>query len=479
MSKFKTIASALFLAITINVYGQNIGLFSFQRTYDESWTWRTSFSGFHVTRTNVFVLEQLKNDSNNFTLLLHVYNKDGSLLFNTEPSISGHTLAEGNQSTWLYGNDNYVLIYAQHLTENRNIDSSAIIFYTDNGNISYDIRTPYIRSSVPYLSPNGHLSCFGIEGDWSGAHFLKFNNKGKTLKDTTGPINFHPSAMAKIGYKYRGIAMSNRNFYLSKDGVLERQIGFKLKGFDPLFSNTSFIQDFEVTADSSLLIIYPYKDRIAPKDSQVSALAKIDTNGTVQWCLGTPLSYGEMIDAEPLRNGEIAIFTRYPKIFWINQKGEHLRNVTLDIKKDYINNLSPYKIIEDPVDSSLWLTFSMEIWNETDTFLQMVVAHLDAKGLALDSNQNIIATRLKQNLIKPQNTVEFYPNPAENFLTIELPNQTKNAVEIVFTDIVGNKYKFLIASKKSSIDVSNLKPGYYMVTSNSNELNFCQTVIIN
>jgi len=65
-----------------------------------------------------------------------------------------------------------------------------------------------------------------------------------------------------------------------------------------------------------------------------------------------------------------------------------------------------------------------------------------------------------------KNVVEFFPNPAINYLNVEIKNSDLVKVEFEIYDIIGNRIKVdpeRITKYKFKIPVSELHVGYYML----------------
>lgn len=66
----------------------------------------------------------------------------------------------------------------------------------------------------------------------------------------------------------------------------------------------------------------------------------------------------------------------------------------------------------------------------------------------------------------PKQSVELYPNPASDFITLTLPARTAQPVEIEVFNIIGNKIRAEveeIGDRQFKISVKELNPGYYLV----------------
>ena len=73
---------------------------------------------------------------------------------------------------------------------------------------------------------------------------------------------------------------------------------------------------------------------------------------------------------------------------------------------------------------------------------------------------------LTQRSLKVEQVVEFYPNPAIDFLNIDIKNEDLVQVEFEVYDIIGNSITVApekLTSNKYRVPVSDLHSGYYML----------------
>lgn len=73
---------------------------------------------------------------------------------------------------------------------------------------------------------------------------------------------------------------------------------------------------------------------------------------------------------------------------------------------------------------------------------------------------------VKVNVVNDANLVEIYPNPATNFLNINLSDSELKNVSFELYDIIGNKVNIEtqeLASDKYRIPVEKLHMGYYVL----------------
>ena len=65
-----------------------------------------------------------------------------------------------------------------------------------------------------------------------------------------------------------------------------------------------------------------------------------------------------------------------------------------------------------------------------------------------------------------RNTVELFPNPASDFITLTLADSESQGVEIDIYNIIGNKLRIEVEEldkRQYKIPVKDLAPGYYLV----------------
>lgn len=66
----------------------------------------------------------------------------------------------------------------------------------------------------------------------------------------------------------------------------------------------------------------------------------------------------------------------------------------------------------------------------------------------------------------PKQSIELYPNPASDFITLTLPARTAQAVEIEVFNIIGNKIRAEVEeldARQYKISVKDFNPGYYLI----------------
>jgi len=68
------------------------------------------------------------------------------------------------------------------------------------------------------------------------------------------------------------------------------------------------------------------------------------------------------------------------------------------------------------------------------------------------------------NELIPNSSINVYPNPAKNVVTIEFADPTTSKYKIKITDITGKiVYTDWISDQRMDVDIQNIAPGIYMV----------------
>ena len=77
-----------------------------------------------------------------------------------------------------------------------------------------------------------------------------------------------------------------------------------------------------------------------------------------------------------------------------------------------------------------------------------------------------------------ENRIEIYPNPAVDFVNIEIKESSLTNTQIVLHNIIGNKIEIIpekIMDNKYRIDVKDLSPGYYLLSIKDPAVEFSKT----
>jgi hypothetical protein len=81
---------------------------------------------------------------------------------------------------------------------------------------------------------------------------------------------------------------------------------------------------------------------------------------------------------------------------------------------------------------------------------------------------SIIGTQI-QEVVAPEQKWQLYPNPAQDFITINLPSDI--AVNYLISDMVGRKLSTGNTAQQKQIDISTLTPGLYLLSFSDNDNN--------
>jgi len=77
-----------------------------------------------------------------------------------------------------------------------------------------------------------------------------------------------------------------------------------------------------------------------------------------------------------------------------------------------------------------------------------------------------------------ENRIEIYPNPAVEYVNIEIKESKLTNTRIVLHNIIGNQIEILpekINDNKYRIDVKDLAPGYYLLSIKDPSIEFSKT----
>lgn len=118
-----------------------------------------------------------------------------------------------------------------------------------------------------------------------------------------------------------------------------------------------------------------------------------------------------------------------------------------------------------------------------DTFANMdpIFVYNVAKAAVGAAQHFAVASTLNLNVVdctpeKQLETLQIYPNPAKNYINIEMINQNITKYSVVITDATG---RIVLQSKnESKIDVSSLSSGVYFGTFSIGELKINRKIII-
>lgn len=80
--------------------------------------------------------------------------------------------------------------------------------------------------------------------------------------------------------------------------------------------------------------------------------------------------------------------------------------------------------------------------------------------------------------LETENRIEIYPNPAVEYINIEIKESKLTNTRIVLHNIIGNEIEIVpekINDNKYRVDVKNLSPGYYLLSIKDPSIEFSKT----
>ena len=80
--------------------------------------------------------------------------------------------------------------------------------------------------------------------------------------------------------------------------------------------------------------------------------------------------------------------------------------------------------------------------------------------------------------LESENRIEIYPNPAVEYINIEIKESKLTNTHIVLHNIIGNKIEIIpekINDNKYRIEVKDLSPGYYLLSIKDPTIDFNKT----
>ena len=106
-------------------------------------------------------------------------------------------------------------------------------------------------------------------------------------------------------------------------------------------------------------------------------------------------------------------------------------------------------------------------------FFVLVIAFASHKALAQSDFPTFGDTALES-----ENHIEIYPNPAVEYINIEIKDSNLTNTKIVLHNIIGNQIEVLpekISDNKYRIEVKDLSPGYYLLSIKDPVIDFKKT----
>jgi len=107
----------------------------------------------------------------------------------------------------------------------------------------------------------------------------------------------------------------------------------------------------------------------------------------------------------------------------------------------------------------------MKFYLSTLFILAIFVQSLFAQDISIDGSKSELPTLNKESL-QVETDIELYPNPAIEFLTINLKDSKLKEVQFEVYNIIGNKLSYemdAINSNSYKLNVKEFNPGYYLL----------------
>lgn len=107
----------------------------------------------------------------------------------------------------------------------------------------------------------------------------------------------------------------------------------------------------------------------------------------------------------------------------------------------------------------------MKFYLSTLLILAVFVQSLSAQDITIDGSKSELP-KLNKESLQVETDIELYPNPAVEFLTINLKNSKLEDVQVEVYNIIGNKLSYemdAINSNSYKINVKEFNPGYYLL----------------
>lgn len=106
-------------------------------------------------------------------------------------------------------------------------------------------------------------------------------------------------------------------------------------------------------------------------------------------------------------------------------------------------------------------------------FLILMCICLPASGLMAQSTPAVKLNKSREfsffedKMLEPRSDVKLFPNPAVDYLTVEIKDQGMTEVEFELNNIIGNSFSLRsekINGNRYKFYVKDLQPGYYFLT---------------
>lgn len=438
--------------------------------------------------------------SGNWEIDVHLIDENGIIIKNTNISLPYKTLVNTSKKVAINWQDTSIFLTGRMASNiwhgmlwklNKNLDTLWHKEYTN----------PIADSALQFASSlivSDGVIVYGSSGqfDYGDCFIMKVDFNGNELWRKTVQVS------GQIGSVLKMVHTLDKSFVCYQDIIYSNtDTDYRVVKYDSLFNqiwaNTYYtpFKDYEgdliETTDSNYVICNGYTDVMlggvmgTPKSR--NNLLKINkNNGSVIWNkkYGTSLNFTELRRVQELSNGNLLAIglhvTAYvgPKpmgayvthVMTTNSTGDSINYQTVFADSSSTNNRlwdfcktnTGYLFVGDAADVSLggndqnWLI-------KADTNICFLTNCISSTGIQSFINSN---------------GIKIYPNPAQNFITINAPYNQSATIKII--DILGNiVLQQEIKNETSTINTSQLSNGTYILEyiQNTNVLN--QSLIIN
>lgn len=163
----------------------------------------------------------------------------------------------------------------------------------------------------------------------------------------------------------------------------------------------------------------------------------------------------------------------------VNYQAPNGEDVHYDVFRKALTDVDGDEVTLPAVGESVSFTYSVnkeEEWDMSEMFVYVILNDSQTKTVvqsdAASPSENTVATQDYQTL----KNVTVYPNPAQNFLSIELEGGKTASVSL--TDVLGSVQSRSKFQGKATINISNLLPGIYLLKIESVDGSYSQKIII-
>ena len=98
--------------------------------------------------------------------------------------------------------------------------------------------------------------------------------------------------------------------------------------------------------------------------------------------------------------------------------------------------------------------------------------------LSISATASYAQSGFNSSALEGVNEVEFYPNPAVEYLSVTIQNSNLSQVELEVFSILGNKLNVTaenMGGDRYRFNVQDLEPGYYLLVVRDNNTRFRET----